>query len=133
MAKPPKKKRYPSWHRYHNEGSFPGRVVKSPARPAASRNPGQAPVAAEQQAGRDARMPAFTGLTGDLCYAVPPLATGPSEPTRLVSQGGYGHERASRRAGAARQTGGGRAVGGKAAVVIVIVIGKSAPFRWVGD
>ena len=53
-------------------GTLPGRVVTIARHSGRGQNPGQAPIAAEQQAGRDARMPAFTGLTGDLCYAVPP-------------------------------------------------------------
>ena len=107
-------------------GEFPGGRREIARQSGRGRNPGQAPVAAEQQAGRDARMPAFTGLTGDLCYAVPPLATAECAWRRALIhwRSLIGVDVAVTRAVPA---GGGRAVGGRE-----VFMGKSAPFRCVG-
>ena len=99
-------------------GEFPGRVVKSPAIPAGTGI--RAGARCYGAGGRDARMPAFTGLTGDLCYAVPPLAKAECAWRRalmrrraLFHEAVTGHQGGSRRAGTARRQG---AAGGRLGV-----------------
>ena len=107
-----------SWRQHRGEGSFPGHVVKSPAIPAGTGI--RAGARCYGAGGRDARMPAFTGLTGDLCYAVPPLAKAECAWRRalmrrraLFHEAVTGHQGGSRRAGTARRQG---AAGGRLGV-----------------